>query len=126
LPIAATLALVGYGLFFHPARAEAYIEPSPQAELLVTWLPELYRPVPEIFYERQQAVDGGVWGSAASDNCRIILLHANDPDVPCQLSPEETAAAERLLEQDWQAVWVVRPGPLALTGGGVTGAVAAP
>ncbi|MGH2603484.1 MAG: hypothetical protein ACRDJ9_29385, partial [Dehalococcoidia bacterium] len=126
LPVAGLVALVGYGFFFQPAQAERYLTRSPQAAFITAWAPELYRPVPEIFYERLHHVDGGVRGSATTADCRVILLHAASPEIPCRLSPDEEGAVARLLATDWRAVWIIRPGPLGLGEGRVAGALAQP
>lgn len=126
LPLAGLIAFVGYAFYFQPARTEHYLTPSPQAVFVTTWAPELYRSVPEIFYERRHQVDGGVRGSAASSTCRVILLHAESPETPCRLSPEEATTVQSLLAADWQAAWIVRPGPLDLGESRVTGALPRP
>ncbi|MDQ3411243.1 MAG: hypothetical protein M3509_03915, partial [Chloroflexota bacterium] len=126
LPVAGLFAVIAYGAYFLPSRAEQYMTYSPQAAFIMSRAPELYRPVPEIFYERHHHTDGGVLGSVASSDCRVILLHAAAPDIACPLSADETIVANRLLAGDWQAIWIIRPGPLGLGPGRVTGALAQP
>jgi hypothetical protein len=126
LPALGGLAVLVYAAAFQPVQPERYVTQSPQAAFFTSLLPELYRPVPEIFYERQVGGDGGVRGSAATASCNVILLHAVEQAQPCALSPEEEAAAGNLFASGWEAAWVIRPGPLGLGEGGVTGALPPP
>jgi hypothetical protein len=126
LPITAGLAVIAYGIVFQPGQPEHYVTQSPQAAFITTWLPEWYRTVPEIFYERLQHADGGVRGSAATPTCRVILLQADSPAPPCPLSAGEAAAAQELFATGWHAAWITRPGPLGLGPGHVTGALPRP
>jgi hypothetical protein len=125
LPVAGTLALVAYAIAFQPGRPEVYLSQSPQAEFVTAWLPRLYRPVPEIFFERQRHQDGGVRGSVATGDCHVLLLDAGSDwrDLPCRLSPDEASAADRLFATGWEAAWINRPGPLSLGASGVSGAL---
>lgn len=125
LPVAGGLAVIAYAIAFQPGQPERYLSQSPQAAFITTWLPELYRPVPEVFAERQRHQDGRLRGSAATADCHVLLLLA-DPsrrDIPCRLSSAEAGAADRLFAAGWQAAWITRPGPLSLTDGGVSGAL---
>jgi hypothetical protein len=126
LPITAGLTVIAYGIVFQPAQPEHYVTQSPQAAFMTTWLPEWYRTVPEIFYERQHQADGGVRGSAATPTCRVILLQADSPVPTCPLSPDEAAAVSHLFASDWHAAWIIRPGPLGLGPGRVAGALPRP
>lgn len=128
LPAAGALAVTAYAIAFQPAQPELYLNQSPQATFVTTWLPELYRPVPEIFAERQRHQDGRLRGSAATADCHVLLLLANPAfrDIPCRLTPAEATAANRLFAAGWQAAWITRPGPLALTDGGVAGVLPPP
>jgi hypothetical protein len=121
LPFVGVVAFACYAIAFRPSLPERYVTPSPQSEALNAWLPGLYRQVPEVFYERQRGVDGGVRGSAANRGCTVILLDVDAPDQPCPLSPSERAQADRLFAAGWRAVWITRPGRLGL-GGSLTGA----
>lgn len=126
LPITAGLAVIVYGVVFQPGQPEHYVTQSPQAAFITTWLPEWYRTVPEIFYERQHHADGGVRGSASIPSCRVILLQADSPAPPCPLSPDEAASVSQLFATDWHAAWITRPGPLGLGPGRVAGALPRP
>ncbi len=123
LPAIGLVAFVGYAIIFRPDLPERYVVPSPQAEFAWSWLGGTYRPVPEIFFERELGVDGGVTGSEANRDCTLLLLSAGAPDPDCPLTEAEQTEVARLYEAGWRAVWVGRPGRLGLGGGGVNGAL---
>lgn len=120
------VALPVYAILFDPAQPERYVVPSPQSAWLNDALPGVYRPVPEVFYERRRAVDGGVRGSVATPSCRVILVAAVSREQPCPLTAAEVAAVDRLLASGWGAVWVTRPGAWGLGRAGVSGALPPP
>lgn len=122
LPAVGAVAFVGSAVVFRPGQPERYVVPSPQAELAGIWLGGLYRPVPEIFFERERGVDGGVTGSAANGTCTLLLLGEGAAEPACPPSEGERAEAVRLFGEGWQAVWVGRSGRLGV-GAGVEGAV---
>jgi hypothetical protein len=123
LPVAAAVAFACSAVAFRPGLAEEYVTPSPQSAVIDAWLPGLYLPVPEVFYERQRGVDGGVRGSAANRGCTVILLDVDAPEQPCPISSPERSRADLLFADGWRAVWITRPGRLGLGGGGVAGAL---
>lgn len=123
LLFASLVAFTCYAAYFRPSRHEHYVDPSPQSDLLAAWAPTLYRQLPEIFYERQQGIDGEIPGSTANSVCTVVLLSDGASPSPCPLSPVESGAAAELMAAGWRSVWVVRPGRLGLGGGGVSGAI---
>lgn len=125
LPVLGGVAFAAYAVLFRPSQAERYVVPSPQAELAAAWFPAAsFSPaVPEIFYERQQGVDGGVAGSAANRACTVVLLIEGAAEPPCAPTGEERVAAARLHAEGWSGVWLVRPGRLDSGRSEVAGAV---
>jgi hypothetical protein len=109
MPVAAALFLV-YAAIFHPDQPERYVEHSPQAAWLMTHAPALYAPLPEIFVERTRHIDGGPRASAATPNCSLIFILAEQQAQPCPLSPDEQSAAQALFARDAAAIWI-RRGP---------------
>jgi hypothetical protein len=120
---AALVALPLAALVFDPAQPERYVTPTPQSAWLDDWLPGRYRQIPEIFYERHRATDGGVRGSAATPGCQTILLTRDDRNEPCPLAPAEVADADALFADGWRAVWVTRAGGSGFGAAGVVGAL---
>lgn len=123
LPAVGVVSFVGYAVLFRPGQPERYVVPSPQAEWAAVWLGGRYRPVPEVFFERERGVDGGVNGSAANGACTLVLLSEGAPEPACPPTEGERAEAVRLFGQGWRSVWVGRPGRLGVGGEGVEGAV---
>jgi hypothetical protein len=106
LPVASTaLFLLNLG-YFRPSQPEQYVTHSPQADWLMTHLPAPYRPVPEIFVERTLHIDGGATASAASPDCRLILVLASAPSQPCPLTETDSAAMARHFGAGDTAVWL--------------------
>lgn len=97
-----------YAAIFRPAQPERYVEHSPQAAWLMTNVPALYHPLPEIFVERTLHIDGGPIASAATQACSLIFLDARQQAQPCTLSPNELHAAQELFSRDLAAVWIRR------------------
>jgi hypothetical protein len=97
-----------YLSYFHPDQGERYVEHSPQAAWLMTHVPAAYRPLPEVFVERELHIDGGARVSAADPNCRLVLVVAAHPEQPCTLTAfERTSLQEKVAGGD-AAVWVRR------------------
>ena len=112
------LALLGVYLFlFRPDQPERYTGHSPQAAWLMSQLPALYHPLPEIFVERTLHIDGGPRLSAADPACRLIFLLAVAPDQPCPLTAPELTSAQAQFARGVTAVWLRRDaaGPGAVT-----------
>jgi hypothetical protein len=115
------LALLSVYLFlFRPDQPERYVDHSSQAASLMTHLPALYHPLPEIFVERTLHIDGGPRLSAADPACRLIFLLATAPDQPCPLMTPELTAAQAQFGRGVTAVWIRRA---AAGPGGVTAAL---
>jgi hypothetical protein len=105
----AALALFGvYLLLFRPDQPERYTDHSPQAAWLMTHLPALYRPLPEVFVERTRHIDGGPRLSAADPACRLIFLLASAPDQPCSLTLPELSAAQAQFGRGVTGIWIRR------------------
>jgi hypothetical protein len=120
------IAVIVYTSYFRPTAAEVFLKPSPQSEIFYRWLPGVYRPVPEIFYDRQVGLNSVLAddpGSAAIQSCALIFLSQSSPFTRCSLSSEEWQKANDHFGSGWQSVWVVRPGKLGLGPTGVFGAV---
>jgi hypothetical protein len=77
----------------------------------MTYLPAAYRPLPEVFVERELHIDGGPRVSAADPACRIVLIVAARPEQPCPLTALERANLQKQLAAGDVAVWVRRDAP---------------
>jgi hypothetical protein len=110
--LVAGLALFAVYLgYFHPDQGERYVEHSPQAAWLMTHLPASYRPLPEVFVERELHIDGGPHVSAAGSACRIVFIVAARPEQPCPLTALERANLQEQFAAGDVAVWVRRDAP---------------
>ena len=121
LAVCALLFVVYLGAF-RPDQPERYVEHSPQALWLMSHLPAIYRPVPEVFVERTLHIDGGARASAAAPGCWLVLVVAAAPQQPCPLEDVERSEASRLFAAGDAAVWVRRMG----RGSAVMTAIAGP
>ena len=126
LPILGVACIGVYGWVFAPWRQEAYVTPSPHSEWMHRVAPGLPLPIPEVFWEWRAHSDGGVQGSAASADCDVILLYAEDMTQPCPIEPPTRRLIDQHLATGDRAVWVINP---ILSRGGpprVTTAIGAP
>jgi hypothetical protein len=103
--------------YFRPDQPERYVEHSPQATALMTHLPALYWPLPEVFVERTLHIDGGARASAASPGCRLMLIVATQESPPCGLAPHDQKRVEERFAAGDKAVWMRGDGigPPAIT-----------
>jgi hypothetical protein len=109
ISILTAIALVAvYLIAFHPDQAERYVEHSPQANWIISHVPALYQPLPEVFVERTLHVDGGPHSSAASADCSLIFLVAAQPTQPCSITSSEEATAQDLFARNAESVWIRR------------------
>ncbi len=106
--VTAIALFAGYLSYFRPDQPERYVEHSPQATWLMTYIPDAYRPIPEVFVERTRHIDGGPRVSAADPSCRLVLVVAGNGEQPCSLSPLEQARLDARLAAGDAAVWVRR------------------
>jgi len=97
-----------YLSYFHPDQGERYVEHSPQAAWLMTYVPAAYRPLPELFVERTLHVDGGPRMSAADPDCHVVLVVAASPGQTCALTALERANIQEKFAAGDAAVWVRR------------------
>ena len=135
LPLArGVVTFAVYAIWFRPMQPETYLAQAPQSAWLLRWLPGVYsgpiaalRPVPEIFYERRTGREalslGDDPGSAASKDCRVILLSRSSPLSSCGISDDEWTRANALFGQGWRSAWIVRQGKLGVGGSAVRGGV---
>jgi hypothetical protein len=108
LLVTAIVLFAGYLSYFRPDQPERYVEHSPQATWLMTHVPDVYRPIPELFVERTRHIDGGPRVSAADPSCRMVLVVAAHPEQPCALTPLEEANLDARFAARDTAVWVRR------------------
>jgi hypothetical protein len=108
LLVTAVVLFASYLSYFRPDQPERYVEHSPQATWLMAHVPDVYRPIPEIFVERTRHIDGGPRVSAADPSCRMVLVVAARPEQPCALTPSEEANLDARFAAGDTAVWVRR------------------
>lgn len=108
-PAAFTLIALYLG-YFWPDQPERYVVHSPQSIWLMSHLPGLYHPLPEIFVERTLHIDGGPRASAADPDCRLLFIVPDQPVRSCTLTPAEQSEVSNLQAMGARAVWV-RRGP---------------
>jgi hypothetical protein len=109
--VAGVALFAAYLGYFQPDQGERYVEHSPQASWLMRHLPAAYRPLPEVFVERELHIDGGPRASAADPACRIVLVVATRPAQPCPLTAVERTNVQNLVSAGDTAVWVRRGAP---------------
>ena len=74
----------------------------------MTYVPGAYRPLPEVFVERELHIDGGPHVSAADPGCQLMFVLAAHPEQPCALSLSERASLQQKFAGGEAAVWVRR------------------
>jgi hypothetical protein len=76
--IVALITGIGFNTrYYHSFQNEAYLSPSPAATAAWRWVPEIYRPPPEIFLERSTGAEGAPLRNASAvvaPDCRTIAF----------------------------------------------------
>ena len=106
--IGALALFATYLSYFHPNQGERYVEHSPQAAWLMTHAPAAYRPLPEVFVERELHIDGGPRVSAADPVCQLMFILAAHSEQPCALTLSERVSLQQKFAGGDAAVWVRR------------------